>query len=81
MPFYCSLCANPDESCYISPFCSKCLELKKIIDLYGIDKVNKSLTTIFVRDDKPIENRTEAIAENKEIPKIEIVTRSKSKSC
>ena len=57
----CSMCNNPDEYCFTG-MCSKCNELKKIIDLYGIDRVNKSLTEIFVREERPINHRTEAIA-------------------
>ena len=58
MPFYCTLCSNPDESCYISRFCSKCRIIKKIIELNSVDRVKKSLTNIFLRDEKIIENRT-----------------------
>ena len=79
MPFYCSLCANPDESCYFSPFCSKCLELKKIIDLYGIDQINDSLKCIYVRDKTPINNRTEAVKNNEILKDSVIQTRSKTK--
>ena len=61
MPFYCSLCKNEEESCYISPFCTKCLETKKIISLYGIDRVNETLKEVFVRKEEQTKKRTEII--------------------
>ena len=73
MPFYCTLCANEDESCYWGNFCSKCLKLKKIIDLYGIDNINESLETIYIRDKEKIENRSKLLA------KESIKTRSMAK--
>ncbi len=71
--FNCILCNNADEYCMTSSLCSKCLETKKIIDLYGIDRVNESLLEIFVREDRPINNRTEAISQRA------VLTRSKKK--
>ena len=61
MPFYCSLCKNEEEYCYVSPFCSACLETKKIIALYGIDRVNESLREVFVRKEDQTKKRTEII--------------------
>ena len=56
--FYCVLCKNPDEYCY-SSLCSKCTEFKKIVDLFGIDDLLKSVKYIYVRGTEPIKNRTE----------------------
>jgi hypothetical protein len=61
MPFYCSLCKNEEESCYISAFCTKCLETKKIISLYGIDRVNETLKEVFVRKEDQTKKRTDII--------------------
>jgi len=61
MPFYCALCKNEEESCYVSPLCSKCIELKKIVSLYGIEKINKTLSEIFIRHDEAIDHRTKII--------------------
>jgi len=63
------MCDNKDgEWCY-SGVCSRCAELKKIIDLYGIEQVNETLKSIYVREVEPIEKRTNAI-----------ITRSKGKA-
>ena len=61
MPFYCSLCKNEEEYCYVSPFCSRCLETKKIISLYGIDRVNETLKEVFVRKEEQTKKRTDII--------------------
>tara|TARA_R100000322_G_scaffold166969_1_gene134232 strand:- start:474 stop:743 length:270 start_codon:yes stop_codon:yes gene_type:complete len=61
MPFYCSLCKNEEEYCYVSPFCSACLETKKIISLYGIERVNETLKEVFVRKEEQTSKRTDII--------------------
>ncbi len=67
--YNCIICLNEGgEWCY-NGLCSKCIELKKIVDLYGIDSVNKTLKNVYVRDVEPIEKRTNAI-----------ITRSKAKA-
>lgn len=66
--YNCVLCPNPEnEWCYTN-LCSKCTELKKIVDLYGINQINETLTNIYVRDIEPIKNRENAV-----------ITRSKTK--
>lgn len=66
--YNCVMCVNEaNEWCY-SGLCSKCSELKKIIDLYGIEQINKTLRDVYVREIEPIEKRTTAI-----------ITRSKGK--
>lgn len=71
--YNCVMCDNKDNEWCYSGICSKCSELKKIIDLYGIEQVNKTLSSIYVRDIEPIEKRTHAIVTRskakKEIPK------------
>ena len=68
--YNCVLCPNEaNEWCHTS-LCSKCIELKKIVDIYTIDQVNKTLKDIYVRDIEPITRRTDAI-----------LTRSKAKKC
>ena len=47
-------------------------EIKKITDIYGVDTVYDTLKRVYIRDTKPIENRTEKEAN-------EIITRSKLK--
>ena len=59
--YNCVMCVNEDaEWCY-SGLCTNCSELKKIIDLYGIKQINKTLKDVYVRNIEPIEKRTTAI--------------------
>lgn len=62
--YSCILCDNQEE--WTMSLCSKCIEIKRIMDIYGVDKVKESLTYIFVRDDTPIKNRTECASAIKE---------------
>ena len=57
--YTCSLCGCQDEWCY--SLCSNCLEVKKIVDLYSIQKVVNTLKDIYVRETTPIDKRTNAI--------------------
>ncbi len=41
--------------------CEKCDNLKKIVSVYGIDRVNKTINSVFVRKEDAVENRTENI--------------------
>ena len=67
--YNCLICLNEGgEWCY-SGICSKCTELKKIVDLYGIDSINKTLKDVYVRDIEPIEKRTNAIITRSKVPK------------
>lgn len=67
--FDCVMCKNPEQSCYRASLCSKCEETKKIVAIYGIDRVNEALLEIFVREERPIKNRVEAIATRALVPK------------
>ena len=58
---YCVTCG---EWCgYSTSYCENkhCELTRKLIGLYGIDKVGISLEKIFVRNDKAVNNRTENI--------------------
>ncbi len=58
---YCTTC---QEWCgYSTSFCENvnCELTRKLIGLYGINKVGSSLQKIFVRNDKAVNNRTENI--------------------
>jgi len=79
MPFYCSLCKNEEECCYISSFCTKCLETKKIISLYGIDRINETLKEVFVRKDEQTVKRTEII-QKIGLPSIKVETTEEEQS-
>tara|TARA_R110000803_G_scaffold39715_5_gene85655 strand:- start:4513 stop:4758 length:246 start_codon:yes stop_codon:yes gene_type:complete len=54
--YTCVLCNdfNSDDT-----LCSKCKDTKKIVDLYGINVVNSTLVSVFVRGTIPIQNRTD----------------------
>ena len=52
-------------------YCGDCKRIQKIIELYSVETVRKSLDEIFIRETTPIEKRTEVLA-NK------ILTRSKA---
>ena len=61
--FSCQLCPSSNgEYCYVSRYCSKCIDLKNIIKIYGIDEVLEKVKTIYLRDKQPLENRTKTIA-------------------
>lgn len=58
---YCNTCG---EWCgYSTSYCENknCELTRKLIGLYGIDKVGECLSKVFVRDDTAVENRTENI--------------------
>ncbi len=57
--YTCLLCDDKKE--WTRGLCTKCTELKKIVDLYDIDKVLESLKYIYVRDAVPIKSRTDVI--------------------
>ena len=52
-------------------YCENCKRIQKIIELYSVEVVRKSLDEIFIRETTPIEKRIEVLA-NK------ILTRSKA---
>ena len=58
---YCNTCG---EWCgYSTSYCEnkKCELTRKLIGLYGIDKVGECLSKVFVRDDTAVANRTDNI--------------------
>tara|TARA_R110002096_G_scaffold87702_1_gene201133 strand:+ start:124 stop:330 length:207 start_codon:yes stop_codon:yes gene_type:complete len=62
---YCNTC---NEWCgFSTSYCEKveCELVRKLIGLYGIEKIGKSLELIFIRNDKAIKNRTEHLEEKK----------------
>ena len=50
--YSCILCDDKTE--WTRGLCTKCSEIKKIIDLYKVDKVLESIKYIYVRDTVPI---------------------------
>jgi len=62
--YSCVLCNNPDE--WTRGLCSKCEELKKIVDVYSIEQVIESIKYIYVRNETPISNRTRSQKKIKE---------------
>ena len=63
--YTCILCDNPDE--WTRGLCTKCEEIKKVISLYGVDKVTETLKYVYIREQEPIKARAENI--NKKSPK------------
>ena len=67
---YCTTCS---EWCgYSTSECENknCELTRKLVGLYGIDKVGECLAKVFVREDKAIENRTNKIDEIKLVPEL-----------
>ena len=72
---YCTTC---NEWCgYSTSFCenTNCEMTRKLIGLYGIDKIGECLSKVFVRDPKAISKRTERVDDIKLIPDITNVTK------
>ena len=61
---YCYLCTN-NYAGISQTFCEKCIRLRRIINLYNIEKVLETCEFIFLRDSHPIEKRAEKIIEDK----------------
>ena len=55
----CVLCGNKEE--WTRSLCNKCDNVKKIVDIYGIDKIAESLRYIYVRVEEPIKNREKQV--------------------
>lgn len=61
--YSCHMCGNEEEWCSRGfNLCGKCMEIKKIVAVYNVDSVLKTLKDVYVRDKTPIENRTKAQA-------------------
>ena len=41
--------------------CDECYNVKKIVAVYGIERVNKTLNSVFIRHEDAVTNRTENI--------------------
>lgn len=64
-------CATCNDWCgFSTSYCEskQCEVVRKLIGLYGIEKIGEALSKIFIRDDKAIDNRTENIEKIKETP-------------
>jgi len=61
---YCYLCTN-NYAGISETFCTKCIRLRRIINLYNIDHVLDTCEFVFLREKLPIEKRTEKIIEDK----------------
>lgn len=69
--YTCYLCGETNNNDYICK--ENCQQIKRIIELYGIDMVRKSLDQIFIRGEEQINNRTKVVSDR-------ITTRSVSVS-
>jgi hypothetical protein len=58
--FCCNLCGGQSgEYVYVERHCSKCVQIRRIISLYSVDKVLDTLRFVYLRDDESkVENRT-----------------------
>ena len=57
---YCVICS--DYTGFGGDYlCDECYNLKKIVSVYGIERVNKTINAVFVRKDEAVENRTDNI--------------------
>jgi len=59
--FNCNLCGGESgEYVYVERHCSKCIQIRRVISLYSVDKVLETLRFVFLRDeDDKVEKRTE----------------------
>ena len=65
--FSCNLCGNQTDEYVMANLCSKCDQVKKIIELYEIDKVLATLRFVYLRDEyDKITNREKAECEKKD---------------
>ncbi len=59
--YTCHLCGNEEEWCNRGfNLCGKCMEIRRIVAVYKVDSVLKTLKDVYVRGQTPIENRTKA---------------------
>jgi hypothetical protein len=65
--FRCTLCRDQcEEYVILQSHCSTCEQIRRIISLYDKTKVLETLRTVYLRDDKPILNRTNKIVNEKD---------------
>ena len=50
--YSCILCESKEEWCHEN-LCTECLETKKLVAVYGITEINKTLKNIYVREAEP----------------------------
>lgn len=51
--FNCNLCGGQsNEYVYVERHCSKCVQIRRIISLYSVDKVLDTLRFVYLRDDE-----------------------------
>lgn len=69
---YCATCGEWLGYGYSSTYCenTNCQLTRKLIGLYGIDKVGECLAKVFVRDSTAISKRTDKVDEIKLVPNI-----------
>ena len=70
MTFICSFCeSNKDDGGWFihTGYCNTCIKVRDLAKIYSMDTMLKTLETIYVRDQKPIEKRTDAIVEGVEL--------------
>ena len=62
--FSCSLCRDQcSEYVFVQSHCTVCEQIRRIISLYDKESVLDTLRTVYLRDEKPIENRTKKLVE------------------
>jgi hypothetical protein len=70
MTFICSFCESNKEngSWFIhTGYCDTCRKVRDLAKIYTMDIMLKTLETIYVRDQNPIQKRTEAIVDGVEL--------------
>jgi hypothetical protein len=66
--FSCSLCREQcEEYVFVQSHCTECEQIRRIISLYNKKSVLDTLRTVYLRDEKPIQNRTNKIVKEKEL--------------
>ena len=78
----CNLCGNQTDEYVFSNMCSKCEQIRKIIDLYSVDKVLGTLRFVYLRDEydkveKREQKQCEDLDKNKEEHKMELRNKKK----
>jgi len=60
MVFTCNLCGSQSEEwVYLQRHCSKCEQIRRVIELYSVDQVLETLRFVYLRDEEDkVDNRT-----------------------
>tara|TARA_R110002126_G_scaffold157569_2_gene305021 strand:+ start:155 stop:385 length:231 start_codon:yes stop_codon:yes gene_type:complete len=64
MPFLCTLCQL--ETCYLSAFCPECVQIKRILNVYGRTNILEILETVCIRNNKQQQYKIKDIKNKKE---------------